>query len=235
MVDPQSAAVLFPLLFVVVLKFCDVARSIDLADAADGEHWDAGEEDLAAAVRPFTLLHGINFLALLYVFVGVTDAYDGSYVVGALTLRPDGLYFYLGVVVLLLWLFLPLFEVQRYHAVSRTSAFAVPRSLWLHVGAVAATAAVIRLSSPVRDARPNVETLDGYYQGMLGVWDATPGVLLADAAVTVVLLALVAGGVLGFCRSVRREAESIRDGDVEAEASSGQERRTRGEVPRFGR
>lgn len=211
MVDSTAAAVLFPLLFVVILQLCEVARSIDLSAASESGHWgsDPDGTGTAGTVRPFTLIHGVNYVALLYIYAGVTDAYDGSYVVGALTLDPGGLYFYLGVVVLFLWLFLPLFEVRRYHAVTETSVLSVPRSLWIHVGAVLATAAVIRLSSRLRAVRPQATDLGAFSRAMVQFSGSSPDVVVADVGVTVALLVLLSAGILGFCTRVCEEAETM--------------------------
>lgn len=156
MLEQQHSAIILPLLFLVILKLCDVARGVDLLGAPAGGSWAREERsDGAPLASPFTMIHGINYISLMYVYLGVTDSYEGSFLITALTLNPESMYFYLGIISYFLWFFLPLFEVQDYQQVSKTSVFSLPYSLWIHFTVVTLTPIIIRIAIPLREARPD--------------------------------------------------------------------------------
>lgn len=200
MLEQQMLTIVMPLLLLVVLKLCDIAREIDLHNAPEGGSWATSKkrDENAPFASPFTLIHGVNYLILVHLFVGISDSYQGKLLTDLFLSNPQDVYFYLAVVTLLLWFFLPIFEVRDYQQVVKTSPFSIPYSLLFHFIIVGLSVIVIRVTEPFRTILPHSEGIVNSYISSLQILFTNPMLFISSVIIELLIGFLTIIGMLAF-------------------------------------
>lgn len=109
MAEINPLPLVVPLLFLVVLKLCDIAREINLEKTQGNAPWDVplwsnyGWGASLPSLGRFNYIHFINYFLLLSAFYFTLASLESG------TIRTMLLVF-----ILLIWALLPIFEVQEY-------------------------------------------------------------------------------------------------------------------------
>lgn len=109
MAEVNTLPLVVPLLFLVVLKLCDIAREIDLKKTHGNAPWDVlmwssyGWGARLPSLGRFNFIHFINFFLLLYAFHFTYN-----------NLNSGNTRLMLLVFIVLIWGLLPILEVQEY-------------------------------------------------------------------------------------------------------------------------
>lgn len=140
MVQSDPIVTVAPLMFLVVLKIADVSREIELEEIYGKHSWQIhgpffSKLELGHFGR-FPYLHSLSFVILYMVFIGAAYSYSGSLVQVLTKFQGDVTIVLLSGVTLMLWLTLPILEVNEYSTVTATTELNIPRSFATHVNNV---------------------------------------------------------------------------------------------------
>lgn len=139
MTNGQTIPIVLPLIYLVVLKIGDISREIDLGEFEKQDGWRITSPvhgfTSFASLGHFVYLHTINVVILQFAFISTAYLVEGDVLFVLINWEGPALHFILGMITFLLWLLLPLFEVDEYSTVD-TNKNGVPKSFSRHVNSV---------------------------------------------------------------------------------------------------
>lgn len=111
--NPLATAV--PILFLVILKLCDVSRGLN-------DYTSYGENNISTLYdkvsnmepRPFLFIHMVNFFILAFLFVGAVTSIESSILRVFMYGENATTEMLLSFITLFLWLILPILEISDY-------------------------------------------------------------------------------------------------------------------------
>lgn len=211
MVSETFISAFFPLLFLVILKLCDVARSIDVKQIALLNGWknDAGDSHPGPELGVFSILHILNYLFLTVVFYGLLVLYDGSLLYTFLTANYQSIAVLLMVVTFLIWLLLPILELSEYQQMAGFEGV-FPFSLTIHISTTMITAGLCLVTAYFRPDSPKFE-YTGIIDLFLKIWQWEVNNLGKSTGVYILSLVLFMWALAStglYLKRVKRELDN---------------------------